>query len=63
MSKYTPAQNKANQRYQAKTFDRLTIRVKKGDKEKIEEAAAAAGLSLNGLMIKLLKDYGIDLKE
>ena len=53
---YTKAQNKATQRYQAKAYDRLAIRVKKGEAEIIKAQAEGQGLSLNGDINKLIKD-------
>jgi uncharacterized protein (DUF1778 family) len=38
-------------RYNDKTYDKLTIRVKKGEAEKLKAAAAAAGKSLNAYIL------------
>lgn len=54
------AQSKAHQlaseRYNAKAYERLTIRVKKGQKEYYEKVAAARGVSLNKLVNDLLEE-------
>lgn len=63
MSKYySESQNKATQRYQQKAYDRLPIRVYKGQREQITAYAASKGLSLNGYINKLIADdMGEDL--
>lgn len=54
-SKYTQAQNEATNRYLKKTYDQISIRVKKGKKEEYTKKAAAAG--------KTLKQYIVDFLE
>ena len=51
----TEAQMRATEKYNAKKYDKITFRVPKGDKEKIEKAAAAAGMSLNSFIIAAIK--------
>lgn len=63
MSKYTPAQNKANQRYQQKTYEQITIKVKKGKRAEYNAIAAAAGESLAGLFCRLIEEYGQEIKK
>ncbi len=41
------ARHAANERYNAKAYDEVKIRVPKGRKEAIQDAAAAVGESLN----------------
>lgn len=53
---YTEAQNKATQKYQAKAYDRLAIRVKRGEADKIKAHAERQGLSLNGYINKLINE-------
>lgn len=43
---------KAKNTFNSKTYDRLYPFVKKGEKSKIEEAAAAAGETLNDYIVK-----------
>lgn len=45
-SRYTPAQNKATQKYQRENLEQINFRVRKGEKQKYIDAAAAAGLSV-----------------
>lgn len=51
---YSEAQNKASQRYQKKAYDRLAVRVYKGQAEQITEYAASKGLSLNAYINALI---------
>ena len=53
---YTEAQNKATQRYQAKAYDRLPIRVKKGESELIKAHATKQGESLNAFVIRAIDE-------
>ena len=57
----TVAQNK----YILAAYDRINLTVKKGNKERIQEAAAAAGESVNGYINKLLAEKipGFDLMD
>ena len=41
------ARRRANERYNAKAYDEIKVRVSKGRKEAIQTAAAAAGQSVN----------------
>ena len=53
---YTDAQNKATQRYQAKAYDRLPIRVKKGEGEIIKAHATKQGESLNAFVVRAIDE-------
>ena len=55
MSRYTEAQAKAIKRHQSK-LDNITLRVPKGERDKYKLQAAAAGMSLNAYIIKLMDD-------
>lgn len=46
--------------YNAKAYDRVTILVKKGEKDVIKERAAALGLSVNAYIVGLIAE---DLTE
>jgi len=50
------AQKKANQRYNAKTYDQIKVVVKKGRREVIKEFAKSQGLSLNKYVNKLIDE-------
>lgn len=47
--------SKAKDRYNAKAYDELKLRVPKGQKEAIENHAKAKGESVNGLINSLLR--------
>ncbi len=46
MAKYNEAQNKATQKYIKEHLEEIRFRVRKGEKAKYQEAAAAMGLSV-----------------
>lgn len=52
---YSASQNRATQRYVAKNYEPITLRVKKGEKEKYMKKAEAAGKSLNQYIIDLME--------
>ena len=55
------AQREATARYNRKTYDRLELRVKKGQREIIHEAADKAGKSVNRFILDLIaKELGRD---
>ena len=61
---YSEAQNKATQKYNAKAYDRLAVRVKKGELERLKAYAEAQGMSLNNFVCSCLSyciKHGIDV--
>lgn len=44
-------------RYNAKAYDEIKVRVPKGRKAEIEAAVQAEGVSVNGLINRLLQEY------
>lgn len=48
------SQREATARYNQKTYERLELRVKKGQKQDIQDAAAKAGKSLNRFILDLI---------
>ena len=48
------AQKKAKKRYEARTYDMVGIRVKKGNRNKIKAYAESKGESLNGFVKGLI---------
>ena len=50
------ANKRAIAKYNAKTYDRLEVKVKKGQKAVIQAHAQSKGLSLNGYINKLIDD-------
>ena len=50
---------KAKNKYASKTYDRIALLVKKGDREKIKAHAESKGMSLNAYINMLIdKDMG-----
>ena len=52
---YSEAQKRATARYNARTYDRIEIKVPKGEKERISQAAQRQGKSLNAYIVSLIK--------
>lgn len=56
---YPDAQREATARYNRKTYERVELRVKKGQKAVIQQAAKDAGKSVNRYILDLVaKDLG-----
>ena len=53
---YSASSNKASQKYNAKAYDRLAIRVKKGEADKIKAYAESKGISLNSWINQLIQE-------
>lgn len=62
---YTDAQKKATAKYNAKAYDRIEIKVKKGQKEIIQKRAEQLNKSVNGYITDLIEEdlAGGDLLE
>ena len=52
----TKAQTKASNKYNAKTYDRITLLVKKGEKSKLKAYAEERGESLNGFINRAITE-------
>lgn len=52
----TKAQTKASNKYNAKTYDRITLLVKKGVKDKLKFHAEERGESLNGFINRAISE-------
>ena len=52
----TPAQKRANAKYVKKAYEDIRLRVKTGEKTRIEARAKETGQSLNGYINKLIKE-------
>ena len=50
----TKAHSKASNKYNAKAYDRIAVQVYKGQREQIQAYAESKGMSVNGLINKLL---------
>lgn len=56
---YTEAAKRATMKYQKKTYDRIELKVKKGEKEKIQRRASELGISVNVYILQLIQqDFG-----
>ena len=53
--KYSDAQKEATARYNKKTYDRIDVIVKKGQRQIIKDYAAAQGKSLNRFICDLIE--------
>lgn len=53
---YTEANKRATMKYQKKAYDRLELKVKKGDKEKITKRANELNKSVNTYIKDLIND-------
>ena len=59
--KNSKARIDANNRYNAKAYDRINIAIPKGQKETVQKAADREGLSINAYIIKaVLAQLGLD---
>lgn len=56
VNKYTEARRKANEKYNAKAYDEIKVRVSKGDKEKVRAHAESRGESLNGFINRAIDE-------
>lgn len=54
--KYSQAQNRATQKYIKGAYDSITLRVPKGEKEKIKDFAESNGESMNGYINRLIDE-------
>lgn len=52
---YTEASKNATIKYQKKAYDRIELKVKKGEKEKIQHRAAELNISVNAYISGLIK--------
>ena len=52
----TPAQRRAVGRYEAANYDKVLVRLPKGEREQIKAAADAAGESLNAYIVRAIRD-------
>ena len=62
---YTDAQKRATAKYNAKAYDRIEIKAKKGQKEIIQKRAELLNKSVNGYITDLIEEdlAGSDLAE
>ncbi len=55
-NKISEAQRKAVAKYNAKAYDRIELKVKKGEKEKLKLHAESNGESLNGFINRAIEE-------
>lgn len=55
--RYTPAQNKATQKYIAANLEQVSFRVKKGEKAVLQYAATKHGCSMTQFIIQAINSY------
>jgi hypothetical protein len=55
------ARHRANEKWNAKAYDEIKVRVPKGDKEKIQAFAQEKGETVNGFINRLIMEaMGVD---
>lgn len=52
----TPAQRRAVGRYEAANYDKVLVRLPKGDREQIKAAADSSGESMNAYIVGAIRD-------
>ena len=55
-NKNSPARIRANNKYNAKAYDRISLAIPKGQREIIKAHAAACGESVNAFIIRAIKE-------
>ena len=63
MAKYSDAQKEATARYNKKTYERIDLVVKKGQREILKEFAASQGKSLNRFILDAVEAEMNKIKE
>jgi uncharacterized protein (DUF1778 family) len=61
--KYSDAQKEATARYNKKTYDRINIIVKKGQRQIIKEFATSQGKSLNRFILDAVEAEILKIRE
>lgn len=59
----TKAQTKASNKYNAKAYDRITVLVKKGEKDRIKRYAEDHGQSVNAFITELIRREMVGFKS
>ena len=52
----TEAKRRANAKYDAKTYDRLSCKIKKSDAASIKDHAAKRGETINAFLLRAIKE-------
>lgn len=53
----TKAQIRATTKYESKAYDKILIRIPKGERERFKQAAENRGLSLNQLFVQAAEEF------
>lgn len=56
VNKYTEARRRANEKYNAKTYEEIKVRVHKGQKDVIKAHAGSKGESVNGFVNRAIDE-------
>ena len=56
VNKYTEARRRANEKYNAKAYDEIKVRVSKGNKDIIKAHAESNGESINGFVNRAIDE-------
>ncbi|MCH5300956.1 MAG: hypothetical protein J1E56_06520 [Ruminococcus sp.] len=56
VNKYTEARKRANEKYNAKAYEEIKVRVYKGEKDKIKTHAEQQGESVNGFVKRAIDE-------
>lgn len=56
VNKYTEARRRANEKYNAKTYEEIKVRVHKGQKDIIKAHAEKNGESVNGFVTRAIDE-------
>ncbi len=56
VNKYTEARRRANEKYNAKTYEEIKVRVHKGQKDVIKAHAESKGESVNGFVNRAIDE-------
>lgn len=61
--KYSQGQKEATAKYNAKAYDEIKVRVKKGNKDGLKEIAAMFNMSLNNFILNAIDSYIDELEK
>lgn len=61
--KYTAAAKESTKRYQAKAYDDIRLRMKKGEKAIIQEIAAKHNYSMNSFIVEAIFRFAEELEK
>lgn len=61
--KYTAAAKESTKRYQAKAYDDIRLRLKKGEKAIVQEIAAKHNYSMNSFIVEAIFRFAEELEE